>query len=167
MDVRVAAQSTENRITVSHISFITYRNSTNLFSFSCFSGQLDIILLAHTLGTCDFFQPPLQLLFLSLMLLCYPWDRNVERERGRERKREREREKRLTFLFNSTPGIRYRRCSMMCSIVQRIAWKTPATLASALVVSTPETTRGLYTLPSRSHQLSPKTISASPMRLLA
>lgn len=27
--------------------------------------------------------------------------------------------------------------------------KTPATLASALVVSTPETTRGLYTLPSR------------------
>jgi len=35
------------------------------------------------------------LLFLSLMLLCYPWDRdrNIERERDREKGRDRERER--------------------------------------------------------------------------
>lgn len=40
-------------------------------------------------------------------------------------------------------------------------WKTPTTLASALVVSTPETIRGLYTLPSRDRRLSPKTLGRS------
>lgn len=53
---------THNRTTVyqtvtDHISTSTYQMATNLFSSSWFSGQLDIILLAHTLGTCDFFLP--------------------------------------------------------------------------------------------------------------
>lgn len=37
------------------VSLITYQIVTNLFSSSWFSKQLDIILLAHTLGTCDLF----------------------------------------------------------------------------------------------------------------
>lgn len=44
----------------------------------------------------------------------------------------------------------------------RLVRKTPASLACALVVSTPETTRGLYTLPSWRRRLSPKTTSVAP-----
>lgn len=49
-----AYRTTDSRVT-GHISINTYQMVTNLFSSSWFSEQLDIILLAHTLGTCDFF----------------------------------------------------------------------------------------------------------------
>lgn len=61
--------------------------ATNLFSSSRFSGQLDIILLAHTLGTCDFFLPrvlPYRARSSSSPTTHPPWDR-PKRSRGRDK----------------------------------------------------------------------------------
>jgi len=110
---------------------------------------LVIILLAHTLGTCDFF------LLRVLPLIAY-------RPRRDRPKSSRERKFRFFFYFfftSETPEKGY--VDRFGLIFDWYFRRTPATLASALVVSTPETTRGLYTLPSRSRRLSPKTTSTT------
>lgn len=155
-NLQITPQLTEYSIT-DHISINTYRIITNLFSSVIQLIQqagLVIILLAHTLGTCDFFLPRVLSLiervpFLHLFHL------------GTGRKaRERKFCLFLFFFFHAsgTPGKKICRYSVRLSEYFR---RTPATLTSALVVSTLETTRGLYTLPSRSRRLSPKTTSAT------
>lgn len=155
-------ERTHNRTTVYRtvVSLITYRLAhikwpQTFFSSSWFSGQLDIILLAHTLGTCDFFLPrvlPYRVRSSSSLTGLPPRDRL-----------ERRKDKSFPFFFlihdRQAPekGISY----LVLDYI-RFVRKTPATLANALVVSTSETTCGLYTLPSRSRRLSPKTTSAAP-----
>jgi len=69
------------------------------------------------------------------------------------------REKKIGILFFYTERRRKNIVGTWYPIIRySIVRKTPTTWENALVVSTPETTRGLYTLPSRSRQLSPKTI---------
>lgn len=177
-----------DRLTTNHdLSINTYIEYAQTSSFLFFSPlllllllpfpfrdsvtKLDIILLAHTLGTSDFFLPrvlPRGIPRSSFLLNVSPLSLRISEKKiyffvfsffTIYRK-----ERNLTLLMGDDEGGWEGRRRL--SIVRQIGQKTPATLVNALVVSTSQTTHGLYTLPllkSLIERLSPKTLIHSDM----